>query len=355
MRISLVVYGSLDRITGGNIYDRQLVDRLRLHGDSVEIISLQSRGLAARALDNVWQRLPRDLDVLLQDELTHLSMLLPTRRERRYPVVSIVHNLHSSERRPRWQNAVWRRIEGTYLNSVDGIVFNSQTTRASVHQVLHLEKPCLVAPPGGDRLGTLDAEAIKLRSQHAGALRILFLANVTRLKGLHVLLEALALLDASRFELDVVGSCDTDPDYARAMRRRGQTLRSRITFRGSLDGEPLAAIMQTADVMVIPSYYEGFGISFLEGMAFGLPAIGTFAGAMPEMIKPDENGFLIQPGDASALARRLRSLDADRALLRRMSLAALEFFRNQPTWDASGDRVRQFLVDLIGSRSSGEP
>ncbi len=350
-----MVYGPLDRITGGNIFDRQLVDRLRLHGDSVDIISLPSRGLAARALHNVWQRLPRNLDVLLQDELTHLSMLLPTRRERRYPVVSIVHNLHSSEGRPKWQNAVWRRTERTYLNSVDGIVFNSPTTRASVHEALNLEKPGVIAPPGGDRLGTLDAGTIKLRSQHGGALRILFLANVTRLKGLHVLLEALALLDASRFELDVVGSCDTEPDYARAMRRRGESLRSRITFHGSLDGEPLVAIMRTADVMVIPSYYEGFGISFLEGMAFGLPAVGTVAGAMPEMIKPDENGFLIQLGDASALAERLRSLDADRALLRRMSLAALEFFRNQPTWDASADRVRQFLVDLIGSRSSGQP
>ncbi len=120
MKIGLVVYGSLDVVTGGNVYDRVLVSRLRDRGDQVEIISLKKRGYLGNLTDNFSVHLVGDVDVLLQDELTHPSLLIPNARGRPHPIVSIVHNLHSSEGRPRWQNSAYRAIERRYLNSVDG-------------------------------------------------------------------------------------------------------------------------------------------------------------------------------------------------------------------------------------------
>ncbi len=80
---------------------------------------------------------------------------------------------------------------------------------------------------------------------------------------------------------------------------------------------------------------------------FGLPAIGTTAGAAGEIIRDGETGFLIRPDDAPTLAARLENLAADRALLTRLSLNALERCRQQPKWKQTAGEIRQFLVERI--------
>ena len=348
MKIGLVVYGSLEAVTGGNVYDRMLVSHLRARRDEVEIISLQKRSYVGNLADNLSVTLPADVDILLQDELAHPSLLIPNTRRRPYPVVSIVHNLHSSERRPRWQNAAYRLIEKRYAESVDGLVFNSSATLDSVRIGLGVKKRFIIAPPGGNRLGSWTGEGVRARAFEDGPLRIIFLANVTALKGLHVLLDALALLPHDRFELDVVGSCEMEPAHGQAMQQQAARLGARVIFQGVLDSNPLIERLKHAQVMVIPSYYEGFGIAYLEGMAFGLPAIGTAAGAVPEMISPGVNGYLIEPGDSESLAKRLNALDSDRNGLARMSDSALHYFKSRPTWDESADSIREFLLILLG-------
>ena len=105
----------------------------------------------------------------------------------------------------------------------------------------------------------------------------------------------------SNYVLDVVGSCDVEPAYARRVRdsafRRGLA----VYFHGVVDHHPLAAILEKAHALVIPSQFEGFGIAYLEGMAHGLPALGTTAGAIPELVSDGIDGFLIAPGDAASL------------------------------------------------------
>ena len=106
--------------------------------------------------------------------------------------------------------------------------------------------------------------------------------------------------------------------------------------------------LRQAQVLALPSSYEGFGIAYLEGMAFGLPAIATTAGAAGEIITEGVNGYLIPPDDPPALAACLRSLTADHGLLARMSLNALERYHAQPAWEQTADRIRSFLLELAG-------
>lgn len=355
MHIGLIIYGSLDTMSGGYLYDRQLVDYLRGQGDSVDVISLPQGPYLSHFTDNLWYRLPSDLDIVIQDELDHPSLIMANMRTHPYPVISLVHNLHSSERRAAWKNIFFRSIERQYLNSVDGFIFNSPTTRDTVYQLVRehratpsMEKPFMIATPGGDRLGTLTPEQIRTRSLEPGALRMIFLANLTPLKGFHVLLEAIRHVSAD-FRLDVVGSLTVEPRYAQEMQKHvgDQGLRSKIIFHGILNGEPLAEILRTSQVLVIPSFYEGFGISFLEGMAFGLPSIGTRAGAIPQLVKDEENGFVNDPGDPEALANCLMKLATDRELLTRLSLHALSHFQSQPTWTESAESVRSFLSQIL--------
>jgi glycosyltransferase involved in cell wall biosynthesis len=351
MHLALLIYGSLDSLSGGYLYDRKLVEFLRARGDTVEIISLPWRSYPAHLLDNLTFRLPSHLDLLIQDELNHPSLLFANSRPHSYPIVSLVHHLRSSELRPFWQNRLYRLVETQYLRSVDGFIFNSRTTQAEVRRLAGSDKPHIVAYPPTDRFSpTLTEDEIVQRAQ-TGELRIVFLGSVIYRKGLHTLLEALRL-QTSGMSLDIVGSLSAEPKYARAMQRQASTTTnyaSRISFHGPLEKDRLAERLRQSHVLVVPSSYEGFGIVYLEGMGFGLPAIGTTAGAAREIITGGVDGFLVEPGDHGALAGRLGLLARDRELLVRMSLAARQRYLRQPSWTRTAAALRQFLQDMLAS------
>ena len=349
MKIGLIIYGSLDTVSGGYLYDRKLVESLRKRGDQVEIISLPWRNYAAHLTDNFHFRLPSGLDLIIEDELNHPSLLEANRREHSCPVVSLVHNLHSLEPRPAWQNDLYQIVERSYLNSVDGIIFNSSTTCDAVQALIGDQKPFVIANPPTDRFGSrLNENQIRSRANEANPLRLLFLGNVIPLKGLHVLLETLRH-PAFDFRLDIVGSLNVDPTYARKMQEKANAcgLSSKVFFHGILDGEPLAEQFEYAQVMVMPSSYEGFGIAYLEGMGFGLPAIATTSGAASEFITDGTNGYLIPLENSSVLAERLVMLANDRDLLARMSVNALKRYQQQPAWEQTIDCIRDFLLQMI--------
>ena len=349
MKLGLVIYGSLETLSGGYLYDRKLVEYLRNTGDTVDIISLPWRNYAAHLTDNLHFRLPLNLDLLIQDELNHPSLLSANIHPRIYPVVSLVHHLRGSEQRTAWQNWFYRLIEKRYLNSVDAFILNSETTKNVVHGVVENRKPNIIAYPPTDRFGhPVTENEVATRAHETGPLRILFLGNVIHRKGLHTLLEATSF-QPTAFSLDVVGGWDTEPNYVSAMQKKVTVngLRSVVKFHGPLDHADLAAILKSAQVLVVPSSYEGFGIVYLEGMAFGLPAIGTNAGAASEIITEGENGFLITPDDVETLSKKLTLLAQDRDLLESMSIKALERYRYQPTWNETAGQIREFLFSMI--------
>jgi glycosyltransferase involved in cell wall biosynthesis len=348
MKIGLLIYGSLDTLSGGYLYDRRLVEYLRAQGDAVEIISLPWRNYAAHLTYNLHVRLPDGLDLLIQDELNHPSLLIANRKPHPYPIISLVHHLRCSELRPKWQNSLYRFVERKYLRSVDGFIFNSNTTRGVVHGLMDQDKPAIVAYPPTDRFGAaISASDIETRAQ-LGPLKILFVGNVMKRKGLHTLLKAVSSR-ISAYSLDIVGSLDVEPAYTRKMRKfvRANGLSPIVHFHGPLDSERLERKLQQAHVLVVPSSYEGFGIVYLEGMCFGLPAIGTTAGAASEVIEHGKTGYLIEPGDHEALTRHIQTLSQDRALLSRLALNARERYMKQPAWNETAGQIRAFLQSMI--------
>jgi glycosyltransferase involved in cell wall biosynthesis len=357
MKVGLVIYGSLDTLSGGYLYDRKLVEYLREQGDSVEVISLKWRNYPSHLTDNLSFRLPAGLDVLIQDELNHPSLIFANRVPHPYPIISLVHHLRCSEQRPVWRKAIYRLIERNYLRSVDGFIFNSSTTREVVHALAGSGKPFLVAYPPTDRFGDgLSADAgpaaglIRARSMESSPLRILFIGNIIHRKGLHMLLSALAIMPPGCCQLDIVGSLTIDPEYALNMQKMAGNLEpGSITFHGALNNDPLVGMLRAAHVLVVPSSYEGFGIVYLEGMAFGLPAIGTTSGAASEIITNGETGFLIHPDDAQGLASHLSALADDRSLLTRLSLNAWQRYRRQPKWGQTAASIKSFLQNQIES------
>jgi glycosyltransferase involved in cell wall biosynthesis len=355
VRVGLVIYGSLDVLSGGNLYDRMLVSSLKHSGHDVELVSIRNRSYALDLIRNFSPGLERQLtngsfDVLVQDELIHPSLFRLNRALRgRFPIASIVHHLRSSEARPDWQNRLYRGIEKRYLLSIDAFVFNSETTRQTVESLLEKKTVSVVATPGGDRLGgRLTPLEVRARATEDGELRILFVGNLIGRKGLHHLLKALHSLGNRAYRLDVVGPEDADRAYAAGIRSqvRDLGLEGRVHFHGGLGGAALEERFRAAQVLAVPSSYEGFGIVYLEAMGFGLPVIASSAGATDEIVRHESTGFLVPPGDEWILARRIEALLEDRALLSMMSLAALEAFDDHPGWEESMNKVERFLLEL---------
>jgi len=350
MKLGLIIYGSLDTLSGGYMYDRKLVEYLRAQGDSVEIISLPWRNYASHLTDNFSFKLPLNLDILIQDELNHPSLIAANRGKHPYPIVSLVHHLRCSELRPKWHNDLYRVVEKKYLQSVDGFIFNSQTTKGVVNRLIGNSKPEVVAYPPADRFGeAISEKEIKTRAT-CDPLKILFLGNIIERKGLHTLLNALLILPPSSFILDIVGSLSSEPEYTKQIQGfiTKNNLSSLVFLHDSLDNEPLKQKLQQSHILIVPSSYEGFGIVYLEGMAFGLPAIGTTTGAAGEIIEPGKTGYLIEPNDSAVLASHISSLAQDRALLTQLSLNARMRYIQQPSWNETAGQIRAFLQSMIG-------
>jgi glycosyltransferase involved in cell wall biosynthesis len=352
MHVGLALYGGLDGQSGGFRYDRRLVEELRAAGDTVDVIDLPWRSYTRGLLDNLSgslrKRLDGGFDVLLQDELAHPS-LVGVNRQLSCPTVSIVHHLRADE--GGRLAPLYRAVERRYLATVDAAVCNSETTRERVVATSPLSAArTLVAPPAGDRFDPAIGDGTIEERARTVPLRLAFLGNIEPRKGLDTLVAGLTRV-AEPWHLTVVGRA-TDQGYRDRVAERATAAgcADRVSFTGRLPDTELAAVLRRGHVLAIPSRYEGFGIAYLEGMAFGLPAIATTAGGAAQIVTDGETGLLIAPEDPAAVADAVTTLAADRDELARMGRAARRRYEAHPDWAATADRVRSFVADLAGTR-----
>jgi glycosyltransferase involved in cell wall biosynthesis len=352
MNVGLVVYGSLDARSGGYRYDRELVRRLRARGATVSLFTQPQRPYPFRFVDNLDREFARriqraNLDVLLEDELNHPSLLTMGRRANLPTRVSIVHHLRISERHARAQKAFYAMVECRYLDGVDGFICNSATTASVVRENSPRPRPLVVARPGGREMLQPPSSEELLGKAARPPFRILFVGQLTRRKGLATLLDAVGALPRGTWRLDVVGDAEAEPRYARRCRARAEDFGNAVRFRGHLDGEALDAAYREAHVLCVPSQYEGYGIVYAEALQYGLPAIATQDGGASEIIEEGRTGFLVPADSPSAVAAALAQLD-DPKRLAAMSLEALQRGGALPTWQESMDIAVDFLMKLAG-------
>jgi glycosyltransferase involved in cell wall biosynthesis len=338
MRLAFLVYGGLERVSGGFLYDRQVVGGLRTLGHTVEVVALPwwgyRRAMAANLLP-----LPRGLDqhdLILEDELIHPAVFLRHRRLRaiRVPVVSLVHNLACLQ--PSTPNR-WlvRRCERAYLGSVDGVVAVSESTLRDVRAQGGQGVPAVVAYAGRDHLeSAVDEGAVGARATATGPLRVACVGIVAPHKGAHRLIEALSRLPGADIVLDLAGSLEADPAYVRRLRAlvAQHGLGKRVTFHGQLDGASLKAMLGQSHVFALASDMESYPISAIEALGAGLPLLITTEGGTRELVAGTDCGERLLPDDVAGWALALGRLAADRGRLRRLAFGALARYRAHGTW-----------------------
>lgn len=330
MRVGLVIYGSLDLVSGGFLYDRMLVRELRAAGVEVSVIALPWRRYGGALAENLQPWPAIDCDLVLQDQLIHPAVFARNDGFRQ-PVVALVHNLTFAPGTISLPAAVERR----YFQTVDGVIAVCADSLAQVH-ALAPGLPGVVARPGRDHI---PAEAPDLAD---GPLRLLFVATVMPHKGLHRLLDALAPLPP-RWSLDVVGSLTADPVYAARVR---ETAPECVRWHGQLQGDALWALYRSSHLFVLPSDREAYSLACLEALGFGLPVLVTNRGGMGEMIAGEE-GLTLPPDRPEAWTTAIARMMVDRPRLKVMSAAARARFDDHGTWRQTAAAVERFLRAVL--------
>jgi glycosyltransferase involved in cell wall biosynthesis len=166
---------------------------------------------------------------------------------------------------------------------------------------------------------------------------LLSVGSVVPRKGFDVLVAALARLAELPWRLTIAGDLTRDPNETAKVRASisQHRLADRIEVLGAVSSERLAALYNDADLFVLASRFEGYGMAYAEALSRGLPVIGTTGGAIPDTV-PHGAGLLVTAGDATALAAALRDVVVNSDLRRRLSNAASKAARGLPTWRQSG-------------------
>jgi glycosyltransferase involved in cell wall biosynthesis len=171
--------------------------------------------------------------------------------------------------------------------------------------------------------------------------------SVTPRKGFDVLIAALQPLSALPWTLTIAGDLMRDDNapvqLASDIERFG--FQQRVRTLGAVNDTALEALYQSADVFVLASFFEGYGMAYAEALARGLPVIGTTGGAIPDTV-PQEAGLLVPPGDVQCLTQALRTVMQDKALRERLSQGAKRAAMQQPTWEQTVQHFAEVLERL---------
>ena len=376
MRIAFIVYGSIDQITGGYLYDRRVVSALKSRGWSVEVFGLrkipyllspfQGFSPALRSLLRGGERHPH-FDIVVIDELVHPSVRFALGGGRPAGIVTLVHHLRCRERLLPPARAFAALLERALLNRSELIITTGTRTAEDIRPLLGREVPVLTCAPGRDALhGATSPREVRLRApQRGGRVRILSVGILVPRKGHLLLIEALSSLRSLDWECTIAGDDAFDPRYAAKLRglvdRSG--LGARVRVAGRVSGEELAELYRGAHVFAFPSELEGYGIALAEAMGFGLPYAALSGGALAELtgrqrplntpadgrVLRGEGGLVAE--DRSAFGWALGKLVEDEGLRRRLSSEAGKRARNLPTWEDTG---RCFAEALLGAAASGD-
>jgi glycosyltransferase involved in cell wall biosynthesis len=178
-------------------------------------------------------------------------------------------------------------------------------------------------------------------------IQLLSVGAVVPRKGFDVLVAALARLTDLPWQLTIAGDLARDRTAATQLEadiaRHG--LEERVLVVGAVSAQRLAVLYAEADIFVLASHFEGYGMAYAEAVANGLPVIGSKAGAIPDTV-PHDAGLLVAPGDVAAFAQALRSTIRDDDLRQRLAGAARAAAHELPIWRDSAEIFAHALETL---------
>jgi glycosyltransferase involved in cell wall biosynthesis len=341
--IVFLVPGSLDAPTGGYAYDRHVVEGLRRLGWPVEIGQLDGSfpSPTPSALSHAAALLgaaPDDGLVLVDGLALGAMPALIEHEAGRLRLVGLVHLPLAADIGIPRDVAVRREAEERRaITAVARIIVTGKATLALLDRYLVAPDKIVVVEPG-------TAHAALARGSCSSIVQMLCVATLQPGKGHEDLLNALAALPHTDWHLTCAGSLTRDAATAERVRNlaRDLQLENRVTFLGELDTATLDRCYDRADLFVLATRQETYGMAIAEALARGLPIVSTTTGAIPTLVGADA-GLLTPPGDTRALAESLSRAIGDARLRASLAGGARRARGRLRSWDQASREMAHAL------------
>jgi glycosyltransferase involved in cell wall biosynthesis len=344
---TFVVPGDLATPTGGYTYDRRIIAELRALGWNIDVLDISDgfprptaaqRLAAQRSLAELSGGRPIVIDGLAFGVLAEEAQQLA----RRCGLIALVHHpLALESGLSREESAAFRDSERAALAYACHVITTSPSTARLVAADFAVPAQRLsTVRPGTDRMTVLPRAS-------GSMIELLAVGSVVPRKGYDILVAALAEMPDLAWRLVIAGDRERSLETARQIdaqiARLG--LAGRITFVGAVAPQRLMQLYAAADLFVLPSRFEGYGMAYAEAIAHGVPVVGTRAGAVPDTV-PDGAGVLIPPDDVDALVAVLRGLIESPVERERLAAGARAAAITFPSWQDSAELFAHVLEQV---------
>ncbi|TYL51146.1 glycosyltransferase family 4 protein [Agromyces mariniharenae] len=330
-----------DRVSGGNVYDRRLAEGLRAQGVDVRLVPVAANRVTDAA--HAMSALPHDALVLVDGLLAVAASEVLRAQTTRLRIVVLAHMVAGALHRAPGHARTADR-ERVALQAARRVITTSEWTRAELI-ARRLAEPdrIAVAIPGTDPVTATPGSG-------SGG-HLLCVGAVAPHKGQDVLVNALAgMTDLPGWRCTIAGSLDADREFADRVRAviRTAALSERVDLTGVLTGRRLDDAYRSADLVVVPSRSESYGMVVADALARGIPVVAARVGGVTEAVAGSRGGILTRPDDPVALRAVLRRWQVDRgwgAVLKAEAMRSRAAFATR-TWDVTATAVAAVLREV---------
>lgn len=336
--------GDIDTPTGGYAYDRRVIAGLQDLGWQVKLLPL-GEGFpfpSAEVLADAGQKLadlPEGARVIVDGLALGVMPEAASALAQRLRLIALVHhplcreNGLSAEQADRLKQS-----ENEVLKHAGQVIVTSPATAQQVQDLFGVEADRIaVILPGTD----IPELVVRASTEEV---HLLSVGTVVPRKGYDLLFMALGDLLHHKWQLDLVGGLQADPECLAALQEQAVRLglEKRITFHGAVPAQDLTAYYRAADIFVLASRYEGYGMAFTEAIAYGLPVIGSGGGAVKTTL-PERASIYCETENVAALRDALDLLITDPERRAILSDAARKAARDLPSWADASSQFDRFL------------
>lgn len=343
MTVYFLISGNLHSLTGGYLYNTHIINGLKGMGHRVDILGTDWHWKDSDSLEKICrynlEKLPHGtcivVDSLLLASLHHIVQEFGDRLmflglihlPASYDILSGVHG----------ELAVEELVALNHMRRV--IVTGRFTFDLLCNAGLDSDKIRIVEP-GTERFP-------RKKQYKLVPSELLYIANYSALKAQDVLIRALCRITAWDWTLHLYGDMERDREYTASVRSLIQQLKMehKIIMHGIVERLEISSVFLNADLFVMPSLFESYGMALSESLAHGLPVVTTSAGNIPYTV-PAGMGLLTEPGDEEQLADAIRSLFDDPARYSALCSAASQYNKQVRSWEKAVADFETILLEL---------
>lgn len=299
-------------------------------------------------------------DWLVHDSAAELSELFDI------PMVATIHATEAGRFSGRLETELQKNIhdkEGRMCTAADRIIVCSRAMEAEVNGLFRPPPHKIAVLPNGidpvnlrfpvhaHRERKLQTTRKLQAPANVQGIDILFVGRLVHEKGVHILIEAMPAI-LRTYPLTRLWIVGDGPNLQALIGLARKFAEDRVLFTGRISDRMRRLLLANADVYVMPSLYEPFGIAALEAMAGEIPIVASGTGGLAEIVRHDETGLTASPGSPQALAEQILTVLNDSKKAQRLAAGAKRDLLEHFTWNRIAEKTARIYAEVLAARLS---